>query len=79
MLNTMKVEEHLEKKEEQLIRKVFSELATNRESASKHHRHYQMSLYCKVIKGFMLEQMRVSMFRERLENVYVGMLLGNHF
>ena len=78
VLNAMKVEEHLEKREEQLARKAFVAIKVG-SKGSEYCRHYEMSLFCKVMKGFMMEQMRVSMFRERLENVYVGMLTRNHF
>lgn len=38
-----------------------------------------MTLYCKVIKGFMLSSMQLQSFADRLECVYINLLLRQHF
>jgi hypothetical protein len=77
MLNTMKVVEFREKKEENLIRSIFQTLKVN--SSKTYHIHYKMTLYCKVFKALMLSSLQLRTFEERLEDVYVKMLLKNHF
>lgn len=74
----MKMEDFREKKEEQLVAKIFRVLRNYRKHDVYQH-HYHFSLYCKVIKGFMINQMQLNAFAERLENVYVNILLNTHF
>ena len=45
----------------------------------KYETHYQVSLYAKVFKGLMINRLLLDSFAERLENVYVDILLRTHF
>ena len=61
MLNKMKVIEHRERKEETTIKKVFHSWR-GEGRADPYRRHNEMVLFCKVMKGFMINQMQMSAF-----------------
>ena len=77
MLNQMKVNEFREQKELELMRKTFQVL--NNKVSKNYHPHYTMTLYCKVVKALMISSLQLRTFEEHLEDIYMKMLLKNHF